>query len=125
MTEETQAHGKTSICRGPSGEGDASSGCFDGRGEGHGRESIALAGPAADAVQAEHALLHLLRDAPGGQMPAGTLCERLYKECAGTKAVITQGYKGIKNFIASTALKDVVTFVPDEVPADDYVVYRL
>jgi len=61
------------------------------------------------------ALLRLLRQTPDGKISASILCENLYKECASAKAVITQDYMGLKDFVASPALRDVVIYVPDQV----------
>jgi len=61
------------------------------------------------------ALLKIVRQAPGGQISGASLCATLYKEYAVAKDVIVQEYKGLKNFLASSMLKDEVAYVSDQV----------
>ena len=62
-----------------------------------------------------NALLTIVREAPDGQISGANLCVTLYKECAFAKDVIVQDYKGLKNFLATSMLKDEVEFVSDQV----------
>jgi hypothetical protein len=61
------------------------------------------------------ALLNIVRQAPDGQISGASLCAALYKEYAFAKDVIVQEYKGLKNFLASSMLKDEVEFLSDQV----------
>jgi hypothetical protein len=84
------------------------------------RTDLAGMGTGRTADPATHrrvvnALLAIVREAPDGEISGANLCSTLYKECASARDVIVQDYKGLKNFLASSMLKDEVEFLSDQV----------
>ena len=59
-------------------------------------------------------LLDIVQQAPNEQISAAQLCSALYQKCASAKVVI-HDYGGLKHFVASPVLKEVVEFHANEV----------
>jgi hypothetical protein len=65
-------------------------------------------------AQVAQALLALVHDAPGGQIPGPQLCSKLYRQRPDAKKIL-HAHQGLKGFIEGSELKGRVCFVADQV----------
>ena len=69
-------------------------------------------------VRMAHALLTLVRGAPGGRMAGGAMCSRLFDACGERKLLGTQGCEFLASFVEkSRELKGIVSYFANQVCA--------